>query len=243
MSTTYYGPGELSSGFVGWRTHVRFNNKSRQFWFSTKTAINQDDTDCVYKRARLMAEIKDAELMAESALFQYTVFVTQNHPTTKPYRGVGVHGITLRIKDGTPRYRNKERWEPLIDVWYTNQGKRHHREFTFYSQTFSQAWENAVRFWGAKQEILAEDIERVIANPPAPSQFKDLRQQMNQEFGNATIDRVPVQALEPVFREQREAFARRKAVEEHPMDVGNKVAEAEIASWFRSARMENQRNG
>jgi hypothetical protein len=44
--------------------------------------------------------------MARSAAIQYLEFINKNHPTTRPYRGVGFHGITLGM--GTDRRADQE---------------------------------------------------------------------------------------------------------------------------------------
>ncbi|WP_372997766.1 hypothetical protein [Marinobacter sp.] len=234
MSIHYYGPGELSSGFVGFRVSVAFDNKHRQSWFSTKDAKVQDESDFEYKRAHLKAQIREAELSAESALHQYQTYVTTNHPNLAPERGVGVHGLSLQIRRNNGRANSSApRFEPGFLVNHKVDGKGYNRLFTFFSQSYSDAWRDAVLFWGERHEILQEDIDRLLANPPAPERFKELRRFLNEQSGNELADLIPVEALEPVFREQRAELASRRAAQKYRLGQSDKDAtETEIALWF-----------
>lgn len=234
MSIHYYGPGDLSSGFVGFRVVVGFNKKHRQSWFSTKQAKVQDESDFEYKRAHLKAQIREAELKAESALHQYQTYVTTNYPRLPEERGVGVHGLTLQIRrDNGRRNSAAPRFEPGFLVNYKEDGQSCNRLFTFFSSYYSTAWREAVLLWGEKHDILQEDIDRLLANPPAPERFKELRRFLNEQAGNELADLIPVEALEPVFREQRVALAARRATEKYRLGQSNTdTTESEIALWF-----------
>jgi hypothetical protein len=232
LSVSYYGPGDLSSGFVGFRVHVNFGGKPRQHWYSTKKVGEQSDSNPYFRMDNLRAQVKDAELLAESALYQYTVFTTQNHPTANPYRGVGVHALTMDIKEASKRYRGKERWEPMFNVWWSENGKRRHRAFTFYNYLYSEAWREAVLLWGNVHEILQKDIDRLLENPPSPERFKELRRHLNENHDSEVHELIPVSALSPVFRETRENLARESANTAHQVDAGVAVAHQDIAAWF-----------
>jgi hypothetical protein len=234
LSIHHYGPGDLSSGFVGFRVSVGFDNKHRQSWFSTKEAKVQDESDFVYKRAHLQAQIREAELLAESALHQYQTFVTKNHPSLAPERGLGVHALSLQIRrdNGRPN-SSAPRFEPGFLVTYKDNKRGNNKLFTFFNQSYSAAWREAVLFWGEKHEILQEDIDRLLAHPPAPERFKELRRFLNEQAGNELADLIPVEALEPVFREQRAELASRRAAQKYRLGQADKDAtESEIALWF-----------
>lgn len=230
MAVRYYGPGDHGSGFVGFRVTVAFGGDYRQEYFSTIRAKVQDDSDPLFRYEKLKAKIKETEWQADSLLYQYQIFVSQNHPTTKPHRGVGVHGITCTFfKD------RRGSWKAAFSV---KQSAGLPKRITFANTAFSDAWRRAVVEWGRQHEILEEDIERVINNPPSPEQFKHLRRHLNNEHGYD----IPVEALSPVFAEQRGEIARRRALEkaekmklsEGLMKPPAKDIEAEMASWFES---------
>lgn len=234
MSIHHYGPGDLSSGFVGFRVVVALDKKHRQSWFSTKEAKVQDESDFVYKRAHLQAQIREAELLAESALHQYQTFVTTNHPNLAPERALGVHALTLQIRRDNGRPGCSEpRFEPGFLVTYKGDDRGSNKLFTFFNQSYSTAWREAVLFWGEEHEILQEDIDRMLANPPAPERFKELRRYLNEKAGNELADLIPVEALEPVFREQRAQLASKRAAQKYRLGQSDKDAtESEIALWF-----------
>jgi len=230
MAIRYYAPGEHGSGFVGFRVTVAFNKDYRQEYFSTTKAKVQDESDPFFRYEKIKAEMKEAEWQADSLLYQYQVFVSQNHPTTKPYRGVGVHGITCTFfKD------RRGSWKAAFSV---KQPSGLPKRITFLNQAFSDAWRKSVAEWGKQNEILEEDIEKVTNNPPLPDQFKHLRRHLNEEHGYD----IPVEALSPVFAEQRGEIARKRALEkaekmklsEGLMRPPAKDMEAEMTSWFES---------
>ena len=94
MGVKQYKPGEHPAGFVGFRVTVAYGDNYHQRYFSTVAAESQTDDDPYFRYQRLSAEKQDVEWQLESLRYQYQRFVTQNHPTTKPERGVGVHCIT-----------------------------------------------------------------------------------------------------------------------------------------------------
>jgi len=235
LSIHFYDHGQLSSGFVGFRVVVAFNKQHRQAWFSTKKALRQDESDFVYKRAHLQAQIKDAELSAESALHQYKKFVSTDHPNTSSERGVGVHCLTLQIRLNNTEGRNGQRWEPGFLVSFSDGDKWYggSRLFTFFNKPYSQAWRDAVLFWGEKHGILDEDIQRVLNAPPEPERFKLLRRVLNEGSGAIRSDRIPIEVLEPVFREKRQVIALQTVARKHQLFNESRGPDIEdIALWF-----------
>lgn len=227
MGVKHYDRGEHESGFIGFRVTAVLKGEYEQEYFSTSAAAVQSDDCLVYKRQRLLAEMKDAEWAAESALDQYRAMVTTNHPTTKPERGVGVQGITLGF------FRDKRgKWTPEIKV--SRPGKLPLR-LTFATNLFSQVWIQAVQTWVEANGILPEDADRVLKSPPEPSQFSRLRKQMNREGFD-----IPVEALHHVFREQRQNLAAARLVgKDAPVprpEISSVAADqikGEIAEWFK----------
>lgn len=201
MAIRYYQPGEHGSGFVGFRVTVFFNRDYRQKYFSTKPAKVQDESDPYVRYQKLKAQLQEAEWQAESVLYQYQIYVTQDHPTTGLHRGVGCHGIICCF------FRNRRgNWDAAFQV-QKRSGRP--RRFTFATTPFSKVWERAVTFWGQEQEIEQEDVQRLLRSPPEPSQFKLLRRSMNERLKNE----IPVEALSPVFAEQRDRIVREKTLE------------------------------
>lgn len=234
MAVKYYGPGEHPAGFIGFRVAVSVAGKPEQAYFSTSEFDNQSD-DCPYfKRERLRAEVQDAQWMADSAWHQYQTFVTTDHPSTKPERGLGVHCLRIGFHKSYG-----DSWIPHFEVTSPNKAPK---RYSFATSLFSQAWQQSVMYWAEEHSVLAEDRDRVLATPPSPSRFRDLRRQMVSEGYD-----IPVSALSNVFREQRQQIAaarllRKDEAQQHPLSAGGKSAlnpvadslQAEIAAWFKS---------
>lgn len=109
--------------------------------------------------------------------------------------------------------------------------------FMFTHEPFSTVWKEAVDRWAREYSILSEDHDRILACRPEPERFKDLRRQMNENEGCS----IPVEALSPVFREQREAIAKQRlekqyqTVDLHRMPhakINRDAAGDEILAWF-----------
>jgi len=203
MGVKYYGQNEHPAGWVGFRTTVTFGSVPKQAYFGTVGCLHQDDRDIEFKRQRLRAELQDAEWRAESALHSYRKFISEEHKTTKPGRGLGFQGMTKAFTiDRRGHYQAGLKIHfsvaPTPDKKATSM-----RLITFRSRMFSEAWIHAVNVWAEVHGIQDVDRDRIIANPLNPREFSDLRRIMNDEGAG-----IPVEALEPVFREQREALKR-----------------------------------
>lgn len=233
MSITYYGPGDHASGFIGFRVTRAFNGNYLQAYFSTLPAGSQSDDDSYFRYQHLRARHQDLAWEVESLWYQYRQFVTQSRGNTRPERGLGVHGITALFARG---YGGK--WEPCFSVSRPKQpGKR----FMLCHYPYSEAWREAVTLWADEYQILEEDRDRVLKNPPDPEQFKRLRRQMNDHEGH----NIPVEALGPVFKEQRERIAqmrlRERARHLAPLSrpatqESREKTEAEMLAWFERER-------
>lgn len=235
MAIKHYGPGEHPAGFIGFRVNIAFGGQYLQRYFSTSRAEEQTETDPRYLTAKLEAEIQELQWKQLSLQYQYQRFVTQDHSNTKPERGVGVHGLTAGFFGS-----DDEGWRAGFSVALRQEGsgsRKGDKRFIFTLLPYSQAWSTAVEFWAQEHDIAEEDKQRVLANPPEPAQFKALRRQINEIEQSADI---PVEALSPVFAEQREELASQRAVlraKEMKLHVGmpgqpDADIQAEMADWF-----------
>lgn len=239
MGVRHYAAGEHPAGFIGFRVTRLFDEVYRQEYFSTRAAATQDDSDPYYRYQHLRAKYRDTQWEVESLWYQYQVFVTQNNPRSKPYRGVGVHGISIAFA----------RWnETYLEACFSiNRKRRAYRpgatRFFLRNHSFSDGWALAVNTWADEYEILDVDRERVLANPPSPQQFKLLRQHMNEAEGF----NIPVKALRPVFLEQRNELQNKRlqlqATELKLNGLGpkddTKSVEADMLEWFNRNKQES----
>ena len=231
MAIRYYAPRDHGSGFIGFRVTVAFNQNYRQSYFSTSRADNQNESDVQFRYEKLKAKLQEATWQADSYLHQYQVFVSQNHPTTKPFRGVGVHGITCHF------FRDRRNsWQAAFNV---QPSTGHPKTFTFCSRSFTETWIAAVEFWAEQHGILDDDTQRILTSPPLPGQLKDLRRHLNNEHGYD----IPVETLSPVFAEQRGEILQKKAAKKlqnnsaKDFGLAQKNVAAEISEWFEAELM------
>jgi hypothetical protein len=241
MGVKYYGRGEHPAGYIGFRVTVAFGSEAKQSYFKTGDCGFQDDRDIEYKKRRLRAEIQDADWRAESALYSYRKFVSEDHHSTRSGRGLGFQGMTkLFTLDRRGQY------QAGLTIHFSNtseadQTAKSNRLVTFRSKPFSEAWEHAVNIWAEVHGVLDVDRERILANPPNPSSFSELRRTMNSEGFD-----IPVEALEPVFREQRESLKRARQqqsakqinlAEGAPTELDDSLQKG-MTEWFQSQTSE-----
>ncbi|KXS55294.1 MAG: hypothetical protein AWU57_280 [Marinobacter sp. T13-3] len=239
MGVKYYGPGDHPAGFIGFRAHRVWSDKKPQEYFSTRKAKIQDESDPHFLYQKKLAYYTDAQWEVESLWYQYQKFVTTNNKLTHPYRGVGVHSLIMTFA----RWNDTD-LAPCFQVFVTGKksASRSYKRFYLRHHLFSEAWELAVNAWAEENEILEEDRVRVLNNPPSPEQFKDLRRHMNENEGYD----IPVEALRPVFREQREALQHKRLAEharlhkhDQPKPMANNERPADIErdmlAWFEEA--------
>jgi len=235
LSVTYYGKGKHPSGFVGFRVVRSWNDGAdyRQCYFPTSSAQSQSNEDVYFRYQKLRADYQDVCWEVESLEYQYRRFVTMTNARTKPERGLGVHGITAMFA----RWHGGM-WEPCFSV---SRPSKPQKRFFFRHHPFTQAWALAVDHWALANGILEVDRERVLNTPPDPSQFKRLRRHMNDVEG---FD-IPVEALGPVFQEQRERITEKHSAEkirslklsETSSDHSSQLStEREILAWFKLER-------
>jgi hypothetical protein len=242
MAVTYYGPGEHPAGFIGFRVTTGFNGDFYQRYFSTSAAVQQADEDVIFLSRRLEAELQDLEWQRDSLQYRYQRFVSEDQSNTLPERGVGVHGITAAfVRQG------RGPWRACFKVAKSQAAtasRQSSKTFPF-SRPFSEVWEEVVEFWAEEHGVCSADRQRVLDSPPDPDQFKRLRRQMNEHEGYD----VPVEALSPVFAEQRSLLAKQRAelkAKEMKLHIGvpspvSTDIQAEMAAWFESVTRADQR--
>ena len=202
MAISFYEEGELSSGFHGWRVVVTIRGKRYQKYFSLKRPNTRITLELWHKYQETRARYYEARYMARSAAIQYLDFIGKNHPTTRPCRGVGFHGITLGSGSG------KSAAEEPCHFSVNKRGAA--TKFSIDPQaSLSQAWEGAVSHWGDVFDVRPKDVASKLKQAPSPDQFKSLRKQLNKREG---FD-YPVSVLHYVYAEQRSQLERQKARE------------------------------
>lgn len=233
MAIKQYGPGEHPGGFVGFSVTSEIDDRYLQEHFSTAAAKKQSAEDVYFRYQQLRALYRDTEWEAESLWRKYKKFVNTSRGNTKPLRGLDVHCITASFIR-----RSDDQWDPCFTV--SRPGSKPQKRFNFRKHTFSEAWEMAVTLWADEYEVLDEDRERLLEKKPDPEQFKLLRRQMNDLEGYD----IPVEALGPVFKEQRERLAKKRLIqraEKFKLETSSpkrapKETEAEILAWFERER-------
>jgi hypothetical protein len=241
MAVTYYGPGEHPAGFVGFHVTAEFNGDLQRL-FGTSSAEVQEDADVLFLARRLEAQLQDLEWQRDSLQYRYERFVTESHPNTRPERGVGVHGITVAF-----HRQGRGSWRACFKVarYQDAEAPRQPAKVFTFSKPYSDVWEEVVGFWAEEHGVRSADRQRVLDSPPDPEQFKRLRRQMNEHEGYD----VPVEALSPVFAEQRSLLAKQRAelkAKEMKLHVGvpspvSTDIQAEMAAWFESVTRNDQR--
>lgn len=232
MSVVYIPEGKRADGFVGFKVTGFDGEHHQNRYFTTLPAKQQDDSDVYYRYQKLKAEQQDAAWAVDELEKKYLKFISTSRGNTKPERGVGVHGIVaMYVPWG-------DRWEPGFSVSRADQGPK---RFLFKHYRFSEAWHEAVNLWAQEYGIVDEDREWVLQRMPEPEQFKRLRHQMNDHEGHD----IPVEALRPVFREQREHLAltrlsekaqQLKLNERESLQVPTRNTENEMLAWFERER-------
>lgn len=200
MTISFFAKAELSSGFHGWRVVATIRGKRYQKYFSLKRPNSRITEDLWFRYQETRARYYDARYQARSAAIQYIDFVSKDHPATRPCRGVGFHGITLGIGAGK---------STAHETCYFSVNKRR-AAIKFYIDeraSLSQAWEQAVAYWGEVFDVRPKDVRKKVTQVPSPDQFKALRKQLNQNEGYD----YPVSVLHHVYAEQRNHLERRKA--------------------------------
>ncbi|QWV13883.1 hypothetical protein ABWH88_09970 [Marinobacter adhaerens] len=223
MAIRFYEKGELSSRFHGWRVVATIRGKRFQKYFSLDRPNYQISQELWHQYQETRARYYEARYMARSAAIQYLDFITKEHPTTRPYRGVGFHGITLGI--GSGRRADQE-------VCYFSVNKRGAATKFYIDEkvTLSQAWQQAVSHWGEIYEIRQKDVADKLKLTPSPAQFKALRKQLNEHEGHD----LPPSVLHHVYAEQRSQINKKKARE----DIGGRLDGDDFLTMYANLERE-----
>ncbi len=203
MAINYYEKGELSSGFHGWRVVATIRGKRYQKYFSLNRPSTRIPQELWYQYQETRARYYEARYLARSAAAQYLDFINKDHPTTRPYRGVGFHGVTLGI--GTGRKTAHE-----LCFFSVNKRGAATKFYIDEKMALSQAWEEAVSLWGEVYEIRPKDVAEKLKLIPSPAQFKALRKHLNDHEGQD----FPASVLHYVYAEQRGQLEKQKARED-----------------------------
>lgn len=200
MAISFYGKGELSSGFHGWRVVVTIRGKRHQKYFSLRRPNHHIPRELWNQYQETRARYYEARWLARSAAVQYIDFISTDHPTTRPHRGVGFQGITLGI--GTGKHTAQEQC-----YFSVNKRGAASRFYIDERSSLTNAWEDAVTHWGDVFDVRPKDIEERLRKVPSPEQFKALRKHMNQVEG----EDLPASVLHHVFAEKRAELEKQKA--------------------------------
>lgn len=235
MATTYYGLGEHPTGFVGFNVAVEVAGELQLRHFSTQTARVQAEECVIFLQRRLLAKLQELEWQRDNLQHRYQRFVSENQANTPLERGVGVHSISAAFAR-----RGRGQWRACFKVerFHSGASSRQPARLFPFTGSFSEVCEEALVFWAEEHGVCSDDTRRVLNNPPDPEQFKRLRRQMNEHEGYD----IPVEALSPVFAEQRSQLAMQRSelkVKEMKRPVGvtssiNTDIQAEMAAWFES---------
>lgn len=216
MAIRVYQEGEHPSGFIGIRVTRSFAGRYRQTYFSFRKKggfVSAKEQKALMEQAEALEE----QWKAESQQAKYESRLTEAHPNTKPYRSVGVEGITAEfaVDNSGP---GRVYYYPGFRVSQPGVKSGAARHIRFSMHGYTGAWRMAVDLWAERYNIQPKDKRRVLKNMPDPQQFVSLRRQMNKEGHD-----VPTTALSTVFAEQREAVASAK-VSKAPAGTPKKTA-------------------
>lgn len=200
MAISFYEKGDLSSGFYGFKVAVVIRRKYHQKWLSMKLPSENIPIDLWFKYQETRAKYYEARWLARSAATQYIDFIKTNHKSTKPFRGLGFHGMTIGIGRGN---------RCLTDQCYFQVNKRGSATRIWITKevTLSQAWKKAITLWGESFGIRTKDIQHKLNSQPSPDIFKHLRVHLNQNEGKD----YPPSVLRHVYAEQRKEIELKKA--------------------------------
>ncbi|WP_227512785.1 MULTISPECIES: hypothetical protein, partial [unclassified Marinobacter] len=169
------------------------------------------------------ARYYDARYMARSAALQYLDFINKEHPTTRPHRGVGFHGITLGM--GAGRGNAKE-----FCYFSVNKLGSAKKFYIDEQLTLSKAWQQAVFHWGEIYEIREKDVAEKLKLVPYPGQFKALRKYLN-EYEDYDL---PPSVLHHVYTEQRSEIEKQKTQK----DTDGRLEQDELLTMYANLERE-----
>lgn len=206
MAIRFYDAGEHPAGFRGWRVIATVRGRYYQKYLSIRPPSRTIDPDYWLKYQETRARYYEARWQARSAAVQYIDFISRDHPTTAPKRGLGFCGITIGISEA-----NRHRPEGC----HFQTANR--RIAITNDKPLSQAWNDAVDLWAKAHDLREKDVAHRRANPPSPDVFKALRRHMNEVEGY----NIPAWVLGPVYAEQRAEIEHRATQKALKRDLDN----------------------
>jgi hypothetical protein len=223
MAISFYEKGELSSGFHGFKTAAMIRGKYKQKWFTMNRPSKSIPQDFWRHYQNTRAKYYEARWAARSAACQYLDYIRTNHKSTKPLRGLGMHGLTIGIGKGNRCFTDQ--------CYFCLNKKGKATKITISEhKTLTLAWREAVTKWGQLNGIREKDIQQKLSNPPSPDAFKALRIFLNEHEGK---DIAPI-ALRHVYAERRQQIANQK-VELPPSTKEDKLVDENELLDLRSA--------
>lgn len=231
MSICYYTRGEHPSSFVGF---VVTSRDGRKRLFSTEHIPLRSSDE--FRLQQLLAERQELDWEIERLESRYQRFVTTDDPDTPSAHRVGVHRLTADFyQDG------KGVWKGCFTVAYKKtklDTSLTLRRFPFTRLMYSKAWREAVGCWARQYRIRKADAQRILQAQPPAGLFKELRWYLNDQHD---LD-IPTTALSCIFREQREALAKRSRAkpatqvsepEKAPEEAFQSTLAQEIQQWLQ----------
>ena len=192
MAIQFFDEKEQTHRFRGWKVTVEIRGRRYRKSFSLAKPSTRIPDDVWFRYQHIQARYYEAKLLARAAATEYIDFISTEHRSTKPFRGVGCHGLALGIGKLS---RHKD-----YQCWFTvTCAGRPHRVAITESRNLSESWQKAVGLWGRMNGIRQKDINARMLEVPAPERFKKLRQHMNANEGK----NIPVDVLHHVFSEKR----------------------------------------
>lgn len=223
MAIQFYDKGALSSGFYGWRVVATIRGKRYQRYFTAHRPSSQIPKEVWLKYQETRARYYEARWMSRSAAVQYLDFINTNHSMTKPYRGVGCHGITIGIGPGN---------RCLTDQCYftVNYRGRPVRVPITAERSLTPSWHRTVELWGERFGIRTKDIERKKEQVPSPDLFRNLRRYLND------VDRrhIPVTVLHHAYAENRDELEQMRV----KLELKNEVDNNDLLSFHSQMQRE-----
>lgn len=179
--------------FHGWKVDYEINGKRIQEKFSNEPPSQSMPIEFWERYQETKARLLAAQCEKKIAASEYCALLRKDSPKTKPYRGLGMQGITLGI--GSTFDESKTHCYFAVDL-----GKSVFRVSITDEKPLRTAWEFAVDVWGEEYGIRSKDIARKKRQVPSPEKFKLLRRHLNDK----ERAHLPVWVLSEVYQEYRD---------------------------------------
>ena len=203
MALRIYNDGDHPAGFIGVRVVWNLNGEYKQKYFNFRTQdrkgfISRSQELDLIDRARKLEQ----KWKSRADKIKYQRVLTENHPNTLPYHGLGFTGITLMIRWDLD-YRRLTHYPPeKSDFTYYTPGFRvvcssriGDQFFNTHKLGFDAAWRGAVDCWATHFTVKPKDKHRIlIEKRPSIDQFKQLRRHLNKQGWE-----IPLQVVNSIY--------------------------------------------